>query len=222
MATNKNITMKQFNGADYDTLYPKTKVEQVEGAYSQQQILADSTKALYDLGSNAVPDDVFSYLSKSYVRKNLVQYTAETNDDIVFDLKNVDWSKRIFIEIVPTMGEKNIDTHRYFVNAKTDSFDSVTLQQYAYFTSTTWTNGGMYIDEQLNVLGKDSPIILELKASNVKNTGIGYFLLTYSSPNNKIVCFYAQSNNNLMTKLVFSKYGTEYIIGDRFTLFELG
>ena len=30
MATTKNITMKQFNGTDYDTLYPKTKVEQVE------------------------------------------------------------------------------------------------------------------------------------------------------------------------------------------------
>ena len=30
MATNKNITMKQFNGTDYDTLYPKTKAEQIE------------------------------------------------------------------------------------------------------------------------------------------------------------------------------------------------
>ena len=30
MATTKNITMKQFNGTDYDTLYPKTRVEQVE------------------------------------------------------------------------------------------------------------------------------------------------------------------------------------------------
>ena len=30
MATTKNITMKQFNGTDYDTLYPKTKVEQIE------------------------------------------------------------------------------------------------------------------------------------------------------------------------------------------------
>ena len=30
MATTKNITMKQFNGTDYDTLYPKTKTEQVE------------------------------------------------------------------------------------------------------------------------------------------------------------------------------------------------
>lgn len=62
MATNKNITMKQFNGTDYDTLYPKTKVEQVEGAYTQQQILSDSTKGLYGLGSDAVPDDVFKTL----------------------------------------------------------------------------------------------------------------------------------------------------------------
>ena len=31
MATNKNITMKQFNGTDYDTLYPKTIVSQVDG-----------------------------------------------------------------------------------------------------------------------------------------------------------------------------------------------
>lgn len=62
MATTKNITMKQFNGTDYDTLYPKTKVEQVEGAYTQQQILSDSTKGLYGLGSDAVPDDVFKSL----------------------------------------------------------------------------------------------------------------------------------------------------------------
>ena len=30
MATTKNITMKQFNGTDYDTLYPKTDVKQIE------------------------------------------------------------------------------------------------------------------------------------------------------------------------------------------------
>lgn len=59
MATTKNITMKQFNGTDYDTLYPKTKIEQVEGAYTQQQILSDSTKTLYGLDETAVPDDMF-------------------------------------------------------------------------------------------------------------------------------------------------------------------
>ena len=55
----KNIQMQVFNGTDYDTLYPKTKVEQVEGAYTQQQILSNATKAMFGLGSNAVPDDTF-------------------------------------------------------------------------------------------------------------------------------------------------------------------
>lgn len=35
MATNKNITMKQFNGTDYDTLYPKTIVSQVDNALNK-------------------------------------------------------------------------------------------------------------------------------------------------------------------------------------------
>ena len=32
MATTKNIIMKQFNGTDYDTLYPKTIAAQIDGA----------------------------------------------------------------------------------------------------------------------------------------------------------------------------------------------
>ena len=36
MATNKNITMKQFNGTDYDTLYPKTIASQVDGVLLAQ------------------------------------------------------------------------------------------------------------------------------------------------------------------------------------------
>ena len=32
MATTKNIIMKQFNGTDYDTLYPKTVAAQIAGA----------------------------------------------------------------------------------------------------------------------------------------------------------------------------------------------
>ena len=31
MAVNKNITMKQYNGTDYDTLYPATTIKQVQG-----------------------------------------------------------------------------------------------------------------------------------------------------------------------------------------------
>ena len=37
MATNKNITMRQFNGVDYDTLYPKTIASQVDDVYSKDE-----------------------------------------------------------------------------------------------------------------------------------------------------------------------------------------
>lgn len=64
MATNKNITMKRFNGTGYDTLYPKTIVEQVIGAYTKQQILSNATAAMFRLGDTAVPDDAFALLGK--------------------------------------------------------------------------------------------------------------------------------------------------------------
>ena len=84
MATNKNITMKQFNGTDYDTLYPKTKIEQVEGAYMQQQILSDSTKTLYGLDETAVPDDAFKSIPSSIEPVGTVKTTLRS------DLSN-DW-----------------------------------------------------------------------------------------------------------------------------------
>lgn len=83
MATNKNITMKQFNGVDYDTLYPKTKVEQVEGAYTQQQILSDSTKGLYGLGNDAVPDDAFISLTNCFAQ---ILVTTSPNTEVTASL----------------------------------------------------------------------------------------------------------------------------------------
>ena len=38
MATNKNITMKQFNGVDYDALYPKTIASQIDDVYSKDEM----------------------------------------------------------------------------------------------------------------------------------------------------------------------------------------
>ena len=39
MAIEKNITMKQFNGTDYDTLYPKTIASQIPDVYSKTEVL---------------------------------------------------------------------------------------------------------------------------------------------------------------------------------------
>ena len=38
MATNKNITMRQFNGVDYDTLYPKTIAAQIDDVYDKDEM----------------------------------------------------------------------------------------------------------------------------------------------------------------------------------------
>lgn len=59
MATNKNITMKQFNGADYDTLYPKTIASQIDDVYSKSETLSNSTQSIMGLGNDATPDDAF-------------------------------------------------------------------------------------------------------------------------------------------------------------------
>lgn len=64
MATEKNIVMKEFNGTDYDTLYPKTIGTQVDGIFTAEQTLTNNTKTLYGLGTNAVPNDVFAWLGK--------------------------------------------------------------------------------------------------------------------------------------------------------------
>lgn len=47
MATSKNIIMNQYNGTDYDVLYPKTKVSQVDGAVaSVNNVTPDNTGAV--------------------------------------------------------------------------------------------------------------------------------------------------------------------------------
>lgn len=67
MSTEKNITMKQYNGTDYDTLYPKTIASQVDGLsdnyYTKDQTLADGVKSLYELDSTATPNDIFAKLA---------------------------------------------------------------------------------------------------------------------------------------------------------------
>lgn len=84
MATNKNITMHQFNGVDYDTLYPKTIAEQVEGIYSKQEMLSDDTKTLYGLANSATPDDVFRLIFMS-TGTYLFRVTATFSDGSIAD-----------------------------------------------------------------------------------------------------------------------------------------
>lgn len=99
MATNKNITMKQFNGTDYDTLYPKTVAAQIDDVYSKSetypksqlytqsqlytktQTLTDATKTLYGLNNTAVPDDVF--VASAVANTGYIHITTKTSSGVV-------------------------------------------------------------------------------------------------------------------------------------------
>ena len=55
MATEKNITMKEFNGTDYDILYPKTKVIQIDG-FDDSIAKIVPVGSIYWYASTTIPD----------------------------------------------------------------------------------------------------------------------------------------------------------------------
>ena len=55
MATEKNITMKEFNGTDYDILYPKTKVIQIDG-FDDSIAKIVPVGSIYWYTSTTIPD----------------------------------------------------------------------------------------------------------------------------------------------------------------------
>lgn len=60
----KNIEINYKSDVGYEVLYPSTTLNSVidwqENLYSKDEILDSVTKALYGLGTDAVPDEVFS------------------------------------------------------------------------------------------------------------------------------------------------------------------
>ena len=62
MSTEKNITMKQFNGTDYDTLYPKTIASQIPDVYSKTNTITAETLSQLGLSTDKLPNDAFQQI----------------------------------------------------------------------------------------------------------------------------------------------------------------
>ena len=73
MSTEKNITMKQFNGTDYDTLYPKTIASQVDGVYTKEESISASTRTALGLAETATPDAALSEIARQLSEPKGVQ-----------------------------------------------------------------------------------------------------------------------------------------------------
>lgn len=67
MAVEKDITMKQFNGTDYDTLYPKTTIDQVN--------ISQDINDYYSLPTGSTFDDVLKKIPDSVGN---IQYSVKT------------------------------------------------------------------------------------------------------------------------------------------------
>ena len=94
MATDKNITMKQFNGTDYDTLYPKTIASQIPDVYSKSyidSILKDNARiqtgsyvGTGTYGANNPCSLTFDFSPKLFMIKGVIgQYINAISDDAI-------------------------------------------------------------------------------------------------------------------------------------------
>ena len=173
MATEKNITMKQFNGTDYDTLYPKTKVEQVEGAYSQQQILSDATKGLYGLGADAVPDDAFAALANCFAQIFVTtipntEVTASLNGKTVSTTSD---SSGLAILKIPEFGTWNIRATINGVSISID-YEIKAIAQYELALSTNLEITGWDIIDSISKSGNAASIwsVGDKKTINIYGT----------------------------------------------------
>ena len=59
MGVEKNITIRQFNGVDYDTLYPKTIASQIPDVYSKTDTITAETLSQLGLSADKLPNDAF-------------------------------------------------------------------------------------------------------------------------------------------------------------------
>ena len=83
MSTEKNIILQQFNGADYDTLYPKTK--------SIQTYVSDEVISGLALSSGANADDALQAIANKLklVADGVASITVTVTDDSGNAVKNI-------------------------------------------------------------------------------------------------------------------------------------
>ena len=172
MATNKNITMKQFNGTDYDTLYPKTKVEQVEGAYSQQQILADSTKAMLGFGADAVPDDLFKTLGAELIvtTEAGTVVTASRNGKTVIATSN---SSGLAVLKIPEFGTWTVSATINGVSISID-YEIKAIAQYELGLTTDLETASWAVIDFISKSGNAASVWSVGDKKTIKLNGISY------------------------------------------------
>ena len=183
MATTKNITMKQFNGTDYDTLYPKTIASQVDGVYNKTEILTAATAAMYGFGSDAVPDDVFASLTNCFAQilvttRPNTKVTASLNGKTVSATSN---SSGLAVLKIPGLGTWTISVTINGVSNSID-YEVKAIAQYELTLSTDLETFTWDTIDSISKSGKAASIwsVGDKKTVNINGTDYQFQIIGFN------------------------------------------
>lgn len=170
MAIEKTITMRQFNGTDYDTLYPETIASQVKGIYNKEETLSSSVAALYGLsGIDAIPNNVFNQLF----------YSINGTDKVMYQWNRWKYEFNYDNPVKDSTSHFSHYSSTYYV----DQYDSITFNKDGSWTGTgrtrltsdfyslSLTNGKFYSNNTTNSsVGAMAPLFYASNSSVHRDT----------------------------------------------------
>ena len=139
MATNKNITIKQYNGNDYDVLYPATKASQT--SYDNSTTHSSATTV------QGVVDELFTSVSngKKLIASAITGKGQSTSASDTFSTMATNISK-IQTGITPSGNKSITATTSTQRNIDVTTYATVSVAPTPTQTKTATTNGTVYPD----------------------------------------------------------------------------
>ena len=198
MATNKNITMKQFNGVDYDTLYPKTIASQVDDVYSKDETnnlflpkVGGSMGGILDMNGNRItnlptPTSSSDPATKEYVDETTSGIFAgfiKVFDDTFLKTENVLVKKNMLIN---TDISKSFEMIIKLDDVKTDLQSGLTVEFSFY--------AGNVASGSLNITGYMS--------TGVGVSGVSKHICACIANNGQYYTFFDYQNNTVKASFI--------------------
>ena len=188
MASEKNITMRQFNGTDYDTLYPKTVVSQIDGVFPiasggtggttapvALNNLLNGLSAITPVGNDLFPfKDISGNTAGLVTLANLIKVMGNNGVITTSNLSSLGYSK--------VQTGSYVGTGTYGISNPTSlTFNFV--PEFLMITPVNPKSGDVHyyvINGMIGIYNNNSVIRLDRSTSNIINTISGWGTRTLS------------------------------------------
>ena len=207
MAVNKNITMKQYTGTDYDTLYPTTTIQQVQG-------LSD------ELNSNELPVGTIMESTDPNFPKKMKGTWLPCDGSVIDKTKYPELSSVMQPFYIPTIHDKYFNTEYVTYQYKPEYMTPYYFsgKYFRFFNKGTKIQYSNYIDKEYKVfdVGLDSYTCVSIKEVNGKlviltlthfiviNADLSYNIVSINFDNttfNSFVCDFCIGNTYIILTL---------------------